>query len=69
MNFRVSLWLLACFLVLLLISSSARAQQASASGKGSADIEARRAKLQSLFDEEWQYELRSDPETRNQPRR
>ena len=63
MNFRVSLWLLACFLVLLLISSSARAQQASASGKGSADIEARLAKLQSLFDEEWQYELRSDPES------
>jgi uncharacterized protein (DUF885 family) len=63
MNFRVSLWLLACFLVVLLISSSARAQQAPGSGRASADIEARRAKLQSLFDEEWQYELRADPET------
>jgi uncharacterized protein (DUF885 family) len=63
MNFRVSLWLLACFLVLLLISSPALAQQEPASGKASADLEARRAKLQSLFDEEWQYELRSDPET------
>ena len=31
-------------------------------GKGG-DIESRRAHLLSLFDEEWQYELRSDPET------
>ena len=39
-----------------------RAQKTPAAGKP-ADIEGRRTQLLSLFDEEWQYELRSDPES------
>ena len=38
-----------------------RAEKTEAAGKV-ADIESRRAQLLALFDEEWQYELRSSPE-------
>src|ERR1700682_1629985 len=37
------------------------AQKTQATGQA-ADIESRRTQLLSLFDEEWQYELRSNPE-------
>src|SRR6266852_970605 len=37
------------------------AQKTETSGKA-ADIEGRRAQLLALFDEEWQYELRTNPE-------
>jgi uncharacterized protein (DUF885 family) len=42
--------------------SPSPAREAQAAGKAQADIESRRAQLHSLFDEEWQYELRTDPE-------
>ena len=54
-----------CFAVLIamvLLPGALPAQKTQAAEKA-ADIESRRAKLLSLFDEEWQYELRSDPET------
>jgi|ERR1700730_2478105 uncharacterized protein (DUF885 family) len=38
------------------------ARDAQAVGDAQADIESRRTQLHSLFDEEWQYELRTDPE-------
>jgi uncharacterized protein (DUF885 family) len=38
-----------------------RAEKTEAAGKA-ADIESRKAKLFSLFDEEWQYELKANPE-------
>ena len=53
-----------CFAVLIamvLLPGSLPAQKTQAAGKA-ADVESRRAQLLSLFDEEWQYELRSDPE-------
>jgi uncharacterized protein (DUF885 family) len=55
-----------CLLVLLtlfasLFSIMSSAQDAPA--KLQSDIDSRRARLLSLFDKEWQYELRSDPET------
>jgi uncharacterized protein (DUF885 family) len=54
-----------CFAVLIamvLVPGALPAQKTQAAEKA-ADIESRRAQLLSLFDEEWQYELRSDPET------
>jgi uncharacterized protein (DUF885 family) len=44
-----------------LFPSALTAQKTQAAGQA-ADIESRRAQLLSLFDEEWQYELRSNPE-------
>ena len=54
-----------CFALLVaitLVPNGLTQQKTQADGKAG-DIEGRRAKLLSLFDEEWQYELRSDPET------
>ena len=54
-----------CFAVLIamvLVPGALPAQKTQAAEKA-ADVESRRAQLLSLFDEEWQYELRSDPET------
>ena len=54
-----------CFAVLIAMVFLPRAlpaQKTQAAGKA-ADIANRRAQLLSLFDEEWQYELQSDPET------
>jgi uncharacterized protein (DUF885 family) len=45
-----------------LFSMMSSAQDA-APAKVQSDVDSRRARLLSLFDEEWQYELRSDPET------
>ncbi|HEX3353326.1 MAG TPA: DUF885 family protein [Terriglobales bacterium] len=61
MNFRFfsSLLLLASLAVPFSLSSSAQ----NSNEKLPADVAARRTALHSLFDEEWQYELRSDPET------
>ena len=63
MNFRVSpfscLLLVASLAALFSVSSPAQ----DSAGKAAADVAARRTILHSLFDEEWQYELRSDPET------
>ena len=53
-----------CFAVLtamVLLPGALPAQRTQAAGKA-AEIEGRRAQLLALFDEEWQYELRSDPE-------
>ncbi len=44
-----------------LLSGALTAQKTQAAGKA-ADIESRRIQLLSLFDEEWQYELRTNPE-------
>jgi uncharacterized protein (DUF885 family) len=44
-----------------LLSGALPAQKTQAAGEA-ADIESRRTQLFSLFDEEWQYELRSNPE-------
>src|SRR6202011_1487156 len=44
-----------------LYSSALAAQKTQAAGKA-ADIDSRRTQLFSLFDEEWQYELRTSPE-------
>ena len=46
---------------MVLVPGALPAQKTQAAGKA-ADIESRRTQLLSLFDEEWQYELRSDPE-------
>ena len=54
-----------CFAVLIamvLVPGALPAQKTQAAEKA-ADIKSRRTQLLSLFDEEWQYELRSDPET------
>ncbi|MGA9811129.1 MAG: DUF885 family protein [Terriglobales bacterium] len=54
-----------CFAVLIamvLLPGALPAQKTQAAEKA-ADVESRRAQLLSLFDEEWQYELRSDPES------
>ena len=54
-----------CFAVLIamvLLPGALPAQTTQAASKP-ADLESRRTQLLSLFDEEWQYELRSDPET------
>ncbi len=54
-----------CFAVLMamvLVPGALPAQKTQAAEKA-ADIKSRRTQLLSLFDEEWQYELRSDPET------
>ncbi|MGH9536893.1 MAG: DUF885 domain-containing protein [Terriglobales bacterium] len=61
MNFRFSssLLLLASLAVPFSLSTSAQ----NSNEKLPADVAARRTALHSLFDEEWQYELRSDPET------
>ena len=57
-----------CWVVAVLIASTVvsfpnavAAQKTKADGKA-ADIESRRTQLLALFDEEWQYELRSNPE-------
>ena len=53
-----------CFAVLtamVLLPGALPTQRTQAAGKA-AEIEGRRAQLLALFDEEWQYELRSDPE-------
>ena len=56
-----------CLLVLLTLFapqfSMMSSAQDAAPAKVQSDIDSRRARLLSLFDEEWQYELRSDPET------
>ncbi|MGH9544881.1 MAG: DUF885 domain-containing protein [Terriglobales bacterium] len=55
-----------CFALLVaitLVPSVGLTQQKTQADGKAGDIESRRAKLLSLFDEEWQYELRSDPET------
>ena len=54
-----------CFAVLIamvLVPGALPAQKTQAAEKA-ADVKSRRTQLLSLFDEEWQYELRSDPET------
>ena len=51
----------AVLVAIALLPGALRAQNTPAAGK--ADMESRRTQLLSLFDEEWQYELRSDPET------
>ena len=56
-----------CRVVVLICSAvclfpgSLTAEKTQAAGKA-ADIESRRTQLHALFDEEWQYELRSNPE-------
>ena len=52
---------MALLVAITLWSSALPAQKTQAAGKA-ADIENRRNQLLSLFDEEWQYELRADPE-------
>src|SRR6476660_4236679 len=57
----------ACYLAVLVVITAflspnmLTAQKAEAAGRV-ADIEGRRAQLLALFDEEWQYELRTNPE-------
>jgi len=51
----------AVLVAIALLPGASRAQNTPAAGKP--DVESRRTQLLSLFDEEWQYELRSDPET------
>ncbi len=51
----------AVLVAIALLPGALRAQNTPAAGKAS-DIEGRRTQLLALFDEEWQYELRSDPE-------
>ena len=62
MNLRVLP--ISCFaaLVGIVFLSPSPAREAQAAGNAQLDIENRRAQLHSLFDEEWQYELRTDPE-------
>ena len=52
---------MALLVAITLWSSALPAQKTQAAGKA-ADIENRRNQLLSLFDEQWQYELRADPE-------
>jgi uncharacterized protein (DUF885 family) len=52
---------MALLVAITLWCSALPAQKTQAAGKA-ADIENRRNQLLSLFDEEWQYELRADPE-------
>jgi len=51
----------ALLFAITLLPGALAAQKTQAAGK-SADIESRRTQLLSLFDEEWQYELRTSPE-------
>ena len=51
----------ALLFAITLLTGALAAQKTQAAGK-SADIESRRTQLLSLFDEEWQYELRTSPE-------
>ncbi len=51
----------AVLFAMALLPGAMRAQNTPPAGKP--DMEGRRTQLLSLFDEEWQYELRSDPET------
>ena len=52
----------AVLIAMVLVPGALPAQKTQAAEKA-ADIKSRRTQLLSLFDEEWQYELRSDPET------
>jgi uncharacterized protein (DUF885 family) len=65
MNSRI--FYLSCSAVLLgitacLFVTPLPAQEAQPAGKAQADTESRRNQLLSLFDEEWQYEMRTNPE-------
>ena len=59
MNLRASFWF--CLLIGMSIATSS--QEAPVTAKASTDSATRAARLQSLFAEEWQYRLRSDPES------
>ncbi|MGH9503511.1 MAG: DUF885 domain-containing protein [Terriglobales bacterium] len=54
-------WGFMVLIVVALLPSAGAAEKTQAAGKAAA-IESRRTQLLSLFDEEWQYELRADPE-------
>ena len=66
MRFRVLP--ISCFVVLLgltalLFVSSSPAQEMPTAGSAKADLQSRSTQLLPLFEEEWQYELRTEPET------
>jgi uncharacterized protein (DUF885 family) len=62
MNLRA--WPISGFAVLvgIVFASPSPAREAQAAAHAKADIESRRAQLHSLFDEEWEYDLRTHPE-------
>lgn len=53
---------LSCLVLFVLTSMSVQSSPAQGSGASPSTVENRRHDLHSLFDEEWQYELRTNPE-------